>query len=266
MDIITLTTDFGLTDGYPAAMKGVILKINPKVKIIDISHTILPQNIEHGAFILSSVVDYYPRTTIHVGVVDPGVGTNRECLIFKCDGGLLLGPDNGLMVPAAEKLKIQSAHKLVNFEFCLDNISSTFHGRDIFAPVAAQISKGTPVDVLGEEIDEYVKLNLYDVTERSDRLVGRVLNIDNFGNIITNFPREVIEKRFNINEAILVTSGSIDHQEKKILFKDTYEDVPKGELLAIISSSDFLEIAGNQCFANEIFNFNISDEIIIKHH
>ena len=262
MDIITLTTDFGLTDEYLAAMKGVILKINPAVQIIDISHNILPQNITQGAFVLYSVVKYYPKA-IHIGVVDPGVGTSREALIFNCSSGVLVGPDNGLLVPAAEKLGILDVYKITNPEYSLENISSTFHGRDIFAPVAAHLSKGVPVENIGEKTKKFINLHLFDCQDLEDKIIGRVLNIDNFGNVITNISKDIIKNYFNFNETMQITIAE-SNRPLEIPFKQAYGEAQKNSLLATISSSGFLELAGNQCRASEKLNIRISDKIEIR--
>lgn len=263
MKIITLTTDFGLTDGYPAAMKGVILSINPQINIIDITHSILPQNISQGAFILYSVVNYFP-SAIHIGVVDPGVGTTRAGLVFKCGSGTLIGPDNGLLVPAAERLGIQAVYKITNVDYLLGNISSTFHGRDIFAPVAAHISKGAPLENVGDKVEKYVELNQFEVSETKNSISGKVLNIDNFGNIITNIQKRLIEKYFEIDDTLYIKVSSGKQKVLKIPYKTTYDAIARGELLATISSSGLLEIAGNQCNADEKLKIKISDIITIR--
>lgn len=274
MDIITLTTDFGEYDGYPAAMKGVILGIKPNVKLIDITHSILPQNIVQGAFILYSVVNYF-KNAIHIGVVDPGVGTNRDGLVVKCTNGILVGPDNGLLIPAGERLGLEEVYKITNQEYWLKTISSTFHGRDIFAPVAAQISKGISIGEVGAKVDQYVKLDLFEVKESDSEISGSVLNIDRFGNVITNISKEIIDRNFKLNDDLKLyvkpigTSKNITKKQildnfLNIPYKKTYNDVVKGSTVAIISSSGFLEFAGNQCNANEILKLSISDKINIK--
>lgn len=262
MDIITLTTDFGLTDEYVAAMKGAILEVNPKVRIIDITHSVLPQNIQQGAYFLYSIVSYYPEA-IHVGVVDPGVGTERAGLVFKCNSGVLVGPDNGLLFPAAERLGIQTAVKISNKKFCKNQISSTFHGRDIFAPVAAHISNGIPIEEIGDEVNDYVWLNLFDVEEKSGKIIGRVLNIDQFGNIIINISKDILKNYFTEGTNLIVTTETTNHQIT-VPYISTYSEVPLDTLLATVSSSGFLELAGNQCSASEKLNIKISDEIIIQ--
>ena len=262
MHVITLTTDFGSDAEYSAAMKGVLLNINPEIKIIDITHSIKPQNVRQGAYILYSVVPYF-KNAIHISVVDPGVGTARTGIIFKCHSGVLVGPDNGLLYPAAERLGIVSVYKITNQGFYLKNVSSTFHGRDIFAPIAAHLSTGTSPDELSEPIDEYVKLNLFDIKETDEMIHGKVLNIDSFGNIITNIPKNIIARILN-EEAEQPIEINHDGQTWSLPFKSIYGSVSTGELLAIMSSSGFLEIAGNQCNASEKLNVKINDDIIFK--
>jgi S-adenosylmethionine hydrolase len=267
MDIITLTTDFGANSGYPAAMKGEILKINPDVNIIDISHSIKPQNITHGAYVLYSIIDNF-STAIHVGVVDPGVGGSREALIFNCEGGILIGPDNGLLVPAAKQLKIGSVIKITNDEYFLKNVTPTFHGRDIFAPVAAHISKGIPIEEMGENIENYLELDIFELKESDELITGRVLNIDSFGNIITNIPKKMLYEHFELGTELKLTfeseSGHFDDEPLKIPLKKTYDDSSPGELIALISSSGFLELAINQGNAYEKLKIQISDEISLQ--
>lgn len=268
MEIITLTTDFGLTDGYPASMKGVIFAINPDVKLIDISHSILPQNINQGAFILYSVLPYYPDA-IHIAVIDPGVGTDRAGLIIKCNTGVLVGPDNGVLIPIANKLSIESVYKIKNSKFTKEKISNTFHGRDIFAPTAAHISKGIPMEDLGKPIDDYVDLDLFKIEKIERGFIVQILNIDNFGNIITNLSEEQLKREIEIDSSLKIKikdniSGEIK-QELKLPFKKTYEEVPKGELICLISSSGFLEIGANQSNASKILKIQFNDLIIIEY-
>jgi S-adenosylmethionine hydrolase len=266
MELITLTTDFGDADGYPAAMKGVILGINPNVRIIDISHAIESQNILHGAYVLFSIVEYYSHA-IHVGVIDPGVGTDRAGLVFRCEKGILIGPDNGLLVQAAQRLGIESVFNINNPEFWLKDISSTFHGRDIFAPVAAHIARGVLIEDIGERTDHFIELNLFDAKEEGNHIIGKVLNIDKFGNIITNIPQKIVKKHFNFDDKILINyenDKDSNEQSLKIPYQTTYNDVPKRSLVAIISSSGFLEFAGNQCRADDILKLNISDNVSVQ--
>jgi S-adenosylmethionine hydrolase len=271
MGIITLTTDFGHQSGYPAAMKGVILSINPIVRIVDITHQISPQNIIQGAFIMYSTLQFFPKDktkVIHIGVVDPGVGSDRSGIIVECDNGILVGPDNGLLIPVAHQLGMSSVYRINNYELCLKDISSTFHGRDIFAPIAAHISKGVDLENIGKKTNEFIELNLFDVTDTDSSINGKVLHIDDFGNIITNIPKDIIDKNFSLGDELVLKFR--DGESKgyrdiiKLPFQKTYTDVPKGELLSLISSSDFFEVSGNQINANDKLKLKISDEIHIQ--
>ena len=265
MTVITLTTDFGSDVGYVAAMKGVILSINGGANIIDISHSILPQNIPHGAFVLFSVAKYF-ENAIHVGVIDPGVGTERNGLIIECENGVLIGPDNGLLIPAAELLGIESVFKITYPLTETDSVSSTFHGRDIFAPLAGQLSLGKPIAEFGVKCDEYMGLNLFDVSDYDLAIQGKILNIDRFGNIITNIPRSIVEKYFKNGDEVRICQGPPGSDLRfngKLPFMNTYADVPEGKLLALISSTELLELAANRSNANERLGFKISDTISI---
>jgi S-adenosylmethionine hydrolase len=279
MEIITLTTDFGELSGYPAAMKGVILSLNPTANIVDITHSIQSQNYRQGAFIMYSVIDFYPES-IHIGVVDPGVGTDRAGLIIKSRNGTFVGPDNGLLIPAAKKIGIESVYKITNEEIWLPNVSSTFHGRDIFAPVGAYISKGKPIEELGVRITDFQEFDLFEIEQTQNLMIGYVLNIDKFGNIITNFSNELIEKKFKSHEEIIFLIENNRHSDKietsintaksgfdinfKIPFENSYGDVSIGSMVALISSSGFLEIAGNQINANNRLKLDIGDKIMIQ--
>jgi S-adenosylmethionine hydrolase len=261
--IITLTTDFGFGE-YVAAMKGVVLTINPDVKIVDISHTISPQSVLEGAYVMYSTVPYFPFA-IHIGVVDPGVGTKRNGLIFECEDCILVGPDNGLLVPCARKMGIKKVYKIINNDYYLNSVSDTFHGRDIFAPVGAHISMGTDIKEIGEQIDEYVDLRLKYHVEHENMLEGKVIYVDRFGNLITSLAREIIMDHFNFGKTMEIELESKKKRLKKnIKFLKSYGFGETNELLATISSSDFLEIAANQGNASELFGVGLDGEIVIR--
>jgi S-adenosylmethionine hydrolase len=244
-NLITLTTDFGLGE-YTAAMKGVILGINSQGKIIDINHKITAQNIKEAAYVMYSAVPYFPWA-VHVGVVDPGVGTNRKGIVIQCENGLLVGPDNGLLIPCARKLGIRKIYEISNKKYMNDVISNTFHGRDIFAPAAAYLSIGISAEEMGEEISDFVNLRLSDFEEGENTVRGHLLHIDNFGNIIFSIPEEIVLKHVNFGDEV---DFSLENSEnsiaRKISFLPCYAQKKPRELLATISSSGFLEIACNQ--------------------
>lgn len=259
--IITLTTDFGLRDPYVAEMKAVILSINPNATIVDITHEIEKFNIRMGAHILASAAPYFPLSTIHVAVIDPEVGTRRRPLLIESDNCCFLGPDNGVLVLAAKRLGIKHVYEVSNRDFMRSKISNTFHGRDIFAPAAAFLSKGVSPKKFGPEvdIDEIVTLSFAEVTRKGENMVGEVLHVDNFGNIITNFGERELKaagKGF-----LNVSIGGID---LKLKLCKSYADGEAGKPLAILGSHDFLEIALNQDSAAEKFKVKIGDKVILR--
>ena len=236
--IITLTTDIGWK--YAAEMKGKILSINPDVKIVDISHHIRPQIIVQGAFVLCSIARHFTNV-IHVGVVDPGVGMERKAIVIKCDHAHFIGPDNGLLIPAAKELGIK---KIYNMKI-QDDASPVFHGRDVFAPMAARISKDGRAKDLGEEIQEYVDLNFGDCIIKDGFIKGKILFIDRFGNIVTNIRKEHLNvEKFNIKIGII---------EKTIETYPSYGFAEKEEIISVIGSSGFLEIAMREGSAAKYF-------------
>jgi S-adenosylmethionine hydrolase len=250
--VITLTTDFGSGE-YVAAMKGVILSINPHVRIIDVSHTIKPQEVLEGAYVLYSTAQYFTQA-IHVGVVDPGVGTERAGLLIQCENGFLVGPDNGLLVPCARKLGLTRVYKITNKSYLLDDVSYTFHGRDIFAPVAAHLSKGVEPKEIGEAMDDYEDLNLEYHEEKENMLEGKVIHVDSFGNLITSLTKEIVKRyiKFGSTVEIEMETGR-ERQKRKVHFLKSYGHAESRELLATISSSGLFEISQNQGSAQEIF-------------
>jgi S-adenosylmethionine hydrolase len=239
MTIITLTTDFGLEDGYVGAMKGVIWRIAPEARIADITHQIGPQNILHGAMVLASVAPYYPDGAIHVAVVDPGVGMARRPLMATIDAQYFIGPDNGLvslwLAKAEEEgLAVQCFH-LNQPGYWLPKVTNVFHGRDIFAPSAAHLAAGTPPKRMGAPVDDPVRLQLPAPQRTSSGWLGEIIYIDHFGNLVTNFrPRQpdgmsvstVRVKSANISGGLVRAFG----------------ERPPGEMAALINSSGYLEI------------------------
>src|SRR5262245_3251107 len=193
--LITLTTDFGGESPYIAAMKGVILGLNPRARIIDLSHQIPPQDVGFAAFFLQASIPYYPPEAIHVIVVDPGVGTDRALLYVEVDGHRLLAPDNGcwtgLMKAGAPR---PSVVRLTEQRFWRSTVSATFHGRDILAPVAAHLSLGEDPRNLGLPLDDWVRLEIPSPIIKHDQLAGEVIFIDHFGNLITNIPGEAFAR------------------------------------------------------------------------
>ncbi|MDJ0508485.1 MAG: SAM-dependent chlorinase/fluorinase [Crocosphaera sp.] len=245
---IAVLTDFGLQDGYVGIMKGVITSINPHSNIIDITHKIPPQNIWAGRFCLMNAYSYFPQDTVFLAVVDPGVGTQRRGIAIKCSQGYLVGPDNGVFSGIFNQDPPLAAVSLTNRNYWqVDDVSFTFHGRDIFAPVAAHLSSGVSLEALGEsiDIDSLVKLSLEFPEIRGDKIQGFVQYIDQFGNLITNIPSpQVKDKKWSI----------IVHNNR-IKSGLTYGDVAPGEMISLIGSHGWVEIAVNGGNAQERLNF-----------
>lgn len=261
--IITLTTDFGTRDGFVGVMKGVILGINPNVTLVDITHEIEPQNIAQGAFVLANAVPYFPPDTIHLVIVDPGVGSARRALAAQVGKTFFVAPDNGVLSFVLHPSSIvfrppSSVVHLTNPKYFLPRISNTFHGRDIFAPVAAHLSLGVPLDALGTRIDDWVQLPLERATRHDDRIIGRVVYIDRFGNAITNIGEEMLE---GLERARLVVRIGT-HTLRGI--RTTYADASPSEPLALVSSSWHVEIAVRNGNAARALEIRVGDVVTIE--
>lgn len=253
--IVTLTTDFGVRDGYVAAMKGVILGIAPDVVLVDVTHAIPPQDIRWGAYILKSCYGDFPPGTIHVAVVDPGVGTDRRALAIETPQSVLIGPDNGLFSYVLAKEKTWEARVLENPAVRRATVSPTFHGRDVFAPAAAHVAAGFPFASLGRVVKPS------DPPWPAPRttftgVVGTVLGWDRFGNIVTDLERDLVTG-LGKGRGIHVVLGP----ERIRRFGCTYADAPPGEALALFASSDHLEIAVNHGNAAERFGVHAGQSV-----
>jgi S-adenosylmethionine hydrolase len=249
--IITLTTDFGERDPYVGMMKGVILSINPRALIVDITHGISPGSILEGSTIIKEAYRYFPSGTVHVGVVDPGVGGERRPIAAASKGHFFVGPDNGLFWPVIAADPLADVIHLTEKHYWMDTVSFTFHGRDIFAPVAAHLLGGTDLFLMGEKMDNPVALDYPLVRREQDRLVGEVIRVDHFGNLITNITKEDLAG-FLSSEGLSVAIGGLTLTG----IHTTYTDVSEGEPLALIGSSNVLEIAVNRGSARA----NLGDE------
>lgn len=272
--IITLTTDFGLKDAYVAAMKGVILSINPKVRLIDICHSIPPQDVREAAFIFKTTYSFFPEGTIHIVVVDPGVGTGRRAVILKTPSACFIAPDNGVLSYVIEPFLTRSdfgeegaAPHLVEFRpeleavaitnprFWRSTVSPTFHGRDIFAPVAAHLSLGQPISEFGERLSTVTTLPLPQPRQDTDgSLIGHVLHIDGFGNLITDV------KGIDLSgPAITVEIGS------RIISGPSHTYASGRDLIVLIGSSGYLEVALNKGSAASRLKARVGDEIRVRY-
>jgi hypothetical protein len=240
-------------------MKAVILSISPNTTIVDISHEIEKFNIRMGAYILASASQYFPKETIHVAVVDPGVGTKRRPLIIETEKGFFVGPDNGVLALAVGSQGIKCIYEITNPKLMLSRVSSTFHGRDVFAPAAAHLANGVSPAEFGSEIDEIVKPSFASVAKKKNKLVGEVLHIDDFGNIISNFDERDLEW-LEMKKTLEI---KFDETRLKLKLCKSYAETKKQEPLAIIGSHNFLEISMNQGNAAKIFNVKSGDEVTL---
>ncbi len=238
MSLITLTTDFGGGSPYVAALKGVILSINPRATIVDLTHDIHAQDIRHGAVVLGDVTELYPSGTIHVVVVDPGVGTARAIVYAEIGQQRYVAPDNGVLSLVAGRTSPSRLIRLKNAEYWHHPVSFTFHGRDIMAPVAAHLSLGVDPEELGPPLEGLVEFEWPDVRIGPDRIVGSVLEIDSFGNLITNVTDEMLAGRPTDNRAWVICNI----YETWGIF-NTYASQPQGTLVAVVGSSGRLELS-----------------------
>ena len=249
MPIITLLSDFGLKDSYVAQMKATILSICSKATIVDICHKIDRHNLRMGAFILASATPYFPDGTIHVAVVDPGVGGKRRPILIETNRSFYVGPDNGLLTLAAKSDGIKKVYHIVERQFMVQQISPTFHGRDIFAPVAAHVANGVEPSKIGRVINDFMVPDYSEAKIQRETVDCEVVHIDGFGNVVTNLHSRNLGRT-------AISYGSLfnlKHKGKSVRLKlcRTYSDVEAGALLGLIGSHGFLEIAVNQGSAAE---------------
>ena len=262
MKIITFLTDFGERDSYVAQMKGVASSLTD-ARLIDITHEISPHDIREGALTLRAAVPYYPIGTVHVAVVDPGVGTTRRGLIVTTKEHIFVGPDNGLLMPAAHLFGDSAVYEIVNPNYMLPSISSTFHGRDIFTPVAAHITNGVPFADFGPKINDAIDLDIPRPTITNEKIAGKVIHIDRFGNIITNIDETTISRVAKFDEILRVSFGE---KIREIPFVRSYGRTKQGEMLVTIGSSRYLEISMNQGSAAGHLHVALDDDIDILLH
>ena len=257
--IITLLTDFGTKDHYVASMKGAILNINPRCLLIDITHQVNPQDIEEGAFILANSYSYFPKGTIHLSVVDPGVGGIRKPILVMTQQYFFVGPDNGLFRLVAQREKIKQVVVLTQRKYFLSQISSTFHGRDIFAPVAAHLSLGVKPKAFGYEIKSPKELGSRIPFVKEGKLFGEILHIDAFGNVISNIDGEKLF-RFVQSRSFAIRAG------RKVIsgLKKGYWEGKKGEPIALLGSGGFVEISVGEGNAQKILKVKRGDPIVIS--
>ena len=257
--VITLTTDFGLADHFVGVMKGVILSINPEADFVDLSHEIAAHDILDGAFLIAQSYRYFPRDTIHLVVVDPGVGSNRRSILATTDHYKFVAPDNGVLSFLYDREKSYEVRHLTNDQYFLKPVSYTFHGRDIFSPVAGWLSRGVEVDRFGERITDYVRLAMpAPLRSLEGTVTGAILKVDNFGNLITNLTPQDVPELFSEKPPSFTII--INHQTITHLFT-SYSAGKPSELFAILGSSGYLEVCTNQGSAATLLKASRGDEV-----
>jgi S-adenosylmethionine hydrolase len=257
VSIITLTTDFGAADWFVGTMKGVILGLQPHAQIVDITHEIQAGDIRAGAFTLAASYKFFPKRTVHVAVVDPGVGSRRRAIAVQTVNYLFVGPDNGVLALALARETIKAIHQITNERLFLRPVSKTFHGRDVFAPVAANLSQGLPVGKVGDRIKEYIKLSWPELQRAANSIKGEIAYIDRFGNAITNIDNATLLSLAGNSCKILVKG------KRFFAVQAFYQAVPPGHPVAVPGSSGFLELAVNGGSAAKKFNLRVRERVIV---
>jgi S-adenosylmethionine hydrolase len=254
--LITLTTDFGWRDAYVAAMKGVIYGIDPALRVVDLTHDISPQDIFEGSLFLAGALPYFPKGTVHVAVVDPSVGTGRHPIAVSAGGQMIVCPDNGLPSLFLREHPLQEACIITNPRFMRETVSTTFHGRDVFAPTAAHLARGASLHELGDELDTLVMLDIPRPRKESAECIrGEIMHVDRFGNLVTNIQQAMLR---NVTP-LTIRAGR--HLVRGI--HRAYAEVPPGRTLALFGSSGYLEIAINGGNARAALRLDQGNEVIV---
>jgi S-adenosylmethionine hydrolase len=256
--IVTLLSDFGERDGYVGVVKGVLLGICPTATVVDLSHEVAPQDVVGGALVLESAVAYFPRATIHVAVVDPGVGTERRPILIETADFVLVGPDNGLLSLAAARSPLRSVVHLDRPQFHLTAPGRTFHGRDVFAPAAAHYARGVPREEMGSEIADVERLPSLEPRRREDEIEGQVIHVDRFGNLVSNVrPQDLAAFR---DGAVSISIGGMQLLE----ISPHYSAVREGKALALWNSWGRLEVAVRNGSAARHLRARSGDRVQVK--
>ena len=259
--MITLTTDFGLTEHYVGAMKGVIYSINPTVQLVDITNAVQSFDILDGAIAISQAYSYYPKDTVHVVVVDPGVGGARRPIIANAGQYVFVAPDNGVLSLVYEREERVAVRHITSDHYFHQPVSNTFHGRDVFAPVAAYLSKGVDASKFGEEVTDYVRFAApKPKAVAANQWKGIVLKTDKFGNLVTNITAKDIPQMFDgSSRAFKITVGKAEITK----LCSSYSQGAQGELFAIVGSAGFLEISANKAAASRVAGADKGSEVTV---
>lgn len=256
-NVITLMTDFGTADGYVGTMQGVILKIHPEARIVDISHEIAPQNVRQAAYVLHTSYPYFPDGTVHVVVVDPGVGSERRAVALRTERAFFVAPDNGVLSYVAANKSVLEIVELTDPRYWLPEVSMTFHGRDIFSPVGAHLARGVPLSSLGQPLSEIITFDLPEPGIEADGSIrGHVLHVDHFGNIGTDILEEILGAQEKAE--VRIAGRSIRG------IRPTFAAADVGELVALIGSDGYLEIAVRNGNAGAALGVAVGDEVVVR--
>jgi len=258
--IITLTTDYGTGDHLVGAMKGVILSINPEVNIIDITHNVLSHDILDGALTIGQAYKYFPPKTIHVVVVDPGVGTQRRPVLVASDQHYFVAPDNGVLSSVYDQTEALYVWNIISEHYFRQPVSKTFHGRDIFAPVAAWLSKSWQTSAFGEQITDFARFAIPKPKAAGSSIKGIVLRVDQFGNLITNLTAQDVPALAAPNGKLTIRAGNT--VVTKIV--PTFAQGAAGEAVGIIGSSGYLEISVNKASAARTLGITRGAEVTVE--
>ena len=255
---MTFLSDFGYKSSYVAQMKGVAYNITDAT-LLDITHSITPHDIRQGAFVLKTAVESFTRGTVNVAVVDPGVGTKRRGIVVTTSSQVFVGPDNGLLIPAARSLGDFRVYEIQNSKLMLDDVSNTFNGRDVFTPVAAHILEGVYFEDIGPRTNDYIDLDFGKPIKTIDKIIGKIIYIDDFGNIITNIRQVDL-----INQNIKKMNIIIKDKKIELPYFEAYGFAKKGQALSTVGSSKHFEISINQGNAAKKYDVKTGDQIEIR--
>lgn len=261
MGIVTITTDFGIIDPYVGVMKGVMLSIEPGLTIVDITNDIEPQDVMQAAYVISASFEYFPKGAAHLCVVDPGVGSERMPIVVEAGGHYFVGPDNGVFTEAMRKNSDAVARQITNMEKTLNRVSSTFHGRDVFAPVAARLARGEPVESFGPVIKSINMLDLpWETRPSPNTLLGEVVYIDRFGNAVTNITRSLVERVLSETggEGVMILIGDYIVEDIQPHYSAAYDE---DGLYALYGSWDTLELFVKNGDAALLYGIGIGDDV-----
>ena len=260
--IVAILTDFGQQSWYVPAIKGVLLTICPDARIVDLSHQVPRQDVLAGAFILGFSSIYYPRGTVFLCIVDPTVGTDRNLIIMESEERhYFVAPDNGLLTLVAKRERIEKIVKITNRKYMLREISRTFHGRDILAPVAAHLTRGEPLEKFGPKVKKMVRLDIEKPHAKNGTVKGKIIFVDDFGNMITNIGGSILKKAgitLGVEISVIFPSSN-----EMMPFSQTYDDVEAGKPLGLIESSGFFEISVNCGDAAKRYHVYSGSDVII---